>query len=112
MTEYKVRLNNIKSSYILKNPLGIYDVKKETIAKYSDSLKKTIISVINTNSYNYKLLINKLELLNPLNILSKGYSLTTVDNEVVNDSKQVKIGDSINVRLSKGNIKAEVKEID
>ena len=51
-------------------------------------------------------------LLNPLNILSKGYSLTTVDNEVVNDSKQVKIGDSINVRLSKGNIKAEVKEID
>ena len=112
LTEYKVRLNNIKSSYILKNPLGIYDVKKETIAKYSDSLKKTIISVINTNSYNYKLLINKLELLNPLNILSKGYSLTTVDNEVVNDSKQVKIGDSINVRLSKGNIKAEVKEID
>ena len=112
LTEYKVRLNNIKSSYILKNPLGIYNVKKETIAKYSDSLKKTIISVINTNSYNYKLLINKLELLNPLNILSKGYSLTTVDNEVVNDSKQVKIGDSINVRLSKGNIKAEVKEID
>jgi len=112
LTEYKVRLNNVKSSYILKNPLGIYDVKKETIAKYSDSLKKTIISVINTNSYNYKLLINKLELLNPLNILSKGYSLTTVDNEVVNDSKQVKIGDSINVRLSKGNIKAEVKEID
>ena len=112
LTEYKVRLNNIKSSYILKNPLGIYDVKKETIAKHSDSLKKTIISVINTNSYNYKLLINKLELLNPLNILSKGYSLTTVDNEVVNDSKQVKIGDSINVRLSKGNIKAEVKEID
>ena len=112
LTEYKVRLNNIKSNYILKNPLGIYDVKKETIAKYSDSLKKTIISVINTNSYNYKLLINKLELLNPLNILSKGYSLTTVDNEVVNDSKQVKIGDSINVRLSKGNIKAEVKEID
>ena len=36
----EVRLNNVKSSYILRNPLSIYEVKKETIAKYVDSLKK------------------------------------------------------------------------
>ena len=112
LTEYKVRLNNVKSSYILRNPLSIYEVKKETIAKYVDSLKKIIVSVINTNNYNYKILVNKLELLNPLNILGKGYSLVTLDEEVISDSKKVKKGDNINIRLAKGNIKAEVKEID
>ena len=112
LTEYKVRLNNVKSSYILKNPLGIYEVKKETIAKYVDSIKKIIINVINTNNYNYKILVNKLELLNPLNILGKGYSLVTYNGEVISDSIKVKKGDNINIKLSKGNIKAEVKEID
>ena len=112
LTEYKVRLNNVKASYILKNPLGIYEVKKETIAKYVDSLKKIIINIVNTNNYNYKILVNKLELLNPLNILGKGYSLVTLNDEVVSDSKKVKKGDNIKIRLSKGNIKAEVKEID
>ena len=92
--------------------LSIYEVKKETIAKYVDSLKKIIVSVINTNNYNYKILVNKLELLNPLNILGKGYSLVTLDEEVISDSKKVKKGDNINIRLAKGNIKAEVKEID
>ncbi len=112
LTEYKVRLNNVKSSYILKNPLGMYDVKKEIIAKYVDSLKKTVINVINNNTYNYKILVNKLELLNPLNILGKGYSLVTKDKEIISDSKMVKKGDNIDIRLAKGNIKAEVKEID
>lgn len=112
LTEYSVRLNNVKASYILKNPLGIYDVKKELIAKYNDSLKKIIISIINENNYKYKMLYNKLELLNPLNILNKGYSLVTMGEVVVKDSKQVKKGDNINIKLAKGNIKAEVKEID
>ena len=112
LTEYSVRLNNVKASYILKNPLGIYDVKKELIAKYNDSIKKIIISIINENNYKYKMLYNKLELLNPLNILNKGYSLVTMDEVVVKDSKQVKKGDNINIKLAKGNIKAEVKEID
>ena len=112
LTEYSVRLNNVKASYILKNPLGIYDVKKELIAKYNDSIKKIIISIINENNYKYKMLYNKLELLNPLNILNKGYSLVTMGEVVVKDSKQVKKGDNINIKLAKGNIKAEVKEID
>ena len=58
------------------------------------------------------MLYNKLELLNPLNILNKGYSLVTMGEVVVKDSKQVKKGDNINIKLAKGNIKAEVKEID
>ncbi len=112
LSEYSVRLNNVKSSYILKNPLGMYDVKKEIINKYKANLKKTIVSVINSSNYKYKIIFNKLELLNPLSVLSKGYSLVTLNDVVIKDSSQLKQGDRVNIRLSKGNIKAEVKEID
>ena len=112
LSEYSVRLNNVKSSYILKNPLGMYDVKKEIINKYKANLKKIIVSVINSSNYKYKIIFNKLELLNPLSVLSKGYSLVTLNDVVIKDSSQLKQGDRVNIRLSKGNIKAEVKEID
>ncbi len=112
LSEYGVRLNNVKSSYILKNPLGMYDVKKEIINKYKANLKKIIVSVINSSNYKYKIIFNKLELLNPLSVLSKGYSLVTLNDVVIKDSSQLKQGDRVNIRLSKGNIKAEVKEID
>ena len=51
-------------------------------------------------------------MLNPLSVLSKGYSLVTLNGAVIKDSSQLKQGDRVNIRLSKGNIKAEVKEID
>ena len=44
-------------------------------------------------------MINKLELLNPLNILSKGYSLVTVDGNVVKYKKKLKVNDNINIRM-------------
>ena len=90
----------------------MYDVKKEIINKYKANLKKIIVSVINSSNYKYKIIFNKLELLNPLSVLSKGYSLVTLNGAVIKDSSQLKQGDRVNIRLSKGNIKAEVKEID
>ena len=112
LNDYKNRLDNIKSSYVLKNPLATYEVKRERINNLESILNKIIISQIDVNKHKYEVMINKLELLNPLNILSKGYSLVTVDGVVVKDTNELKIEDTINIRMHKGNVKAIVKEID
>ena len=112
LNEYKNRLDNIKSSYVLKNPLATYEVKKERIANLENILNKIIINKIDVSKHKYEVMINKLELLNPLNILSKGYSLVTIDGMVVKDTEKLKVEDTINIRMHKGNVKAIVKEID
>ena len=112
LNDYKNRLDNIKSSYVLKNPLATYEVKRERINNLESILNKIIVSQIDVNKHKYEVMINKLELLNPLNILSKGYSLVTVDGMVVKDTNELKIEDTINIRMHKGNVKAIVKEID
>ena len=112
LNDYKNRLDNIKSSYVLKNPLATYEVKRERINNLESILNKIIISQIDVNKHKYEVMINKLELLNPLNILSKGYSLVTIDGMVVKDTNELKIEDTINIRMHKGNVKAIVKEID
>lgn len=111
LNDYQVRLDNIKSSYVLKNPLAAYGVKKEKISGCISVLNKIIKSNLDNYNYKYSMYLNKLELLNPLNILNKGYSLVTLEGNVVKSSKDIRVNDCINVRLHEGNLEAIVKEI-
>lgn len=111
LNDYRVRLNNIKSNYVLKNPLATYEVKKEKINNYMSILNKIINNTIESNNHKYTIMVNKLELLNPLNILNKGYSLVTINGNVLKSVKDVKINDNINIKLHEGSIEATVKEI-
>lgn len=112
LNEYKVRLNNIKGSYVLKNPLATYEVKKEKLNNLNSILNKLIKGNIESNQHRYEIMINKLELLNPISILDKGYSLVTKDGNVVKTTKDLKVEDTICVRMHEGNLKAIVKEIN
>ena len=112
LNDYKVRLNNIKNNYVLKNPLATYELKKEKLNNYITILKKNILNTIESNKHRYEIIINKLELLNPLNILSKGYSLVTIDGVTIKDSSKLNVNDTINIKMHKGNVKAVVKEIE
>ena len=112
LKEYTLKLKAIKENNILKNPLQVYDVKKEKINNYVMILKKNIVNNISSKNHSYEILINKLNLLNPLNILSKGYSLVTIEGQVISSKEQIKVNDKIDIRLSKGKIKAKVEEIE
>ena len=82
----KVRLDSIKSSYVLHNPEKIFENK--------------------SNKYSH--LIEKLEVLNPLNTLKRGYSITKLEGKVVTDIKKVNKGDKINISLKNGEVEASV----
>ncbi len=59
-----------------------------------------------------KNLAGKLETLSPLNILGRGYSITTAESgKVVKKAKDLKRNDTINTKLSKGEIVSKVTEI-
>jgi exodeoxyribonuclease VII large subunit len=53
---------------------------------------------------------SKLELLNPENILRRGYSITSVNGRIVNSSKQIKQYDIIDTQLFEGKLKSRVVE--
>ena len=83
------KFNNLESKRILLNPLDLF-------VKYNNTLE---------------LVINKLELLNPLSVLSKGYSVTKVNNKVITNSKDVKVSDKLNIKLLDGEIDAVVEGV-
>ena len=52
--------------------------------------------------------INKLEVLNPLNTVKRGYTLAKVDGKVVSSSKTLKKGDKLEVKFKDGSVNTEV----
>jgi exodeoxyribonuclease VII large subunit len=54
-----------------------------------------------------------LDALSPLSVMNRGFSITEkASGEVVRDAANVKVGESLRVRLAKGNLKAEVRSTE
>ena len=130
----KLRLKKLKESYVLKNPLGMYEIKEQKLDNIIDKLNTIINTIIYTNKskleiiegsiifkdpkvlYDDKLkktnhLIEKLEILNPLNALKRGYSIAKKDDKCINSIKGLKKDDNINIIIKDGEVKAKVMEV-
>lgn len=130
----KTILEKIKTSYILKNPMSIYEIKEQKLSNTIEKLNSYITNYLDNktirlnnikesyilsnpskiyenkqNKYNH--LIEKLEVLNPLNTLKRGYSITKIDNKVVTDIKKVKKDDKLNISIKNGEINAKVIDV-
>lgn len=104
----KLRIDSIKNSYVLKNPMLIYDQKKQHLDYLLEKLTNYTKEKIKSSQNELGNLIMKLELLNPLQILARGYSVTYLNNKVLKDVLNVSENDIIETRLHKGLIKAKV----
>lgn len=128
-----IQLRSLKNSFVLKSPLSMYEVKEHKLATLQESLDKNIKEIINKKdkdfsrirmSYilqnpmnlildkknKYEMLLNTLKLVNPLNILEKGYSLVRVGDNLVKSSKDIAINDTLDIKLFEGEITAIVKD--
>ena len=107
----KELLIKYKSNYILNNPTRLYDIQEQKLDILYDKLNNAIRSKMD----NLNNLINtfniKLDLLNPVNILDKGYSIVYKDNKIVKDIKSIKENDNIDIMVKNGKINASVKGV-
>jgi len=85
----KHKLELLKNNYILNNPTILY---KDQINKLNN-------------------LIEKLELINPLGVLKRGYSLAYQDNKVKKNIKDINKDSNILIKLHDGEINTKVLEV-
>lgn len=130
----RLKLNKIEDSYVLKKPTAIYEIKEQKLDNLMDKVNKNIEVIINNykvkmfnlkNSYifnnsdilyKYKLqelntIISKLEMLNPMNTLKRGYAIIKLKDKVLSDINNVKKDDIIDIEIKSGKIEAKVMKV-
>jgi len=134
INERRKKLDSLKDSYILKNPISIYEIKEQkfdnlyekinmimqnilsternNLEYYYDKLRISIEKDIDKKKNNYLSYLNKLEVLNPLLTIKRGYSISKIDGKVVSSIKNIKKNDTLNVELVDGIVTANVEEIN
>ena len=53
-------------------------------------------------------MIEKLELINPLGVLKRGYTLTYMDDKIVNSTKSINKDDTLKIKFSDGIVSTKV----
>ena len=130
ITINKNKIDKISNNYILNNTISIYELKCQKLNTIIDKVNINIKQCINNSkvvfnriSDNYILnnpnilldknntkldnIIDKLKLLNPLNVLDRGYSIVKKDNKVIKYS-ELSIDDEINIEVKDGKIISKI----
>ena len=106
-----IELRSITKSHILKNPLIMYQEKEQKLDTLIDLLNRNIKVVVDNKKHKFEIINNTLKLVNPLNILDNGYSISKCNNEVLKSTKNITVGSTIHTKLYDGEFISIVKEI-
>ncbi len=107
----KEHLSKLLNSYVLKNPLNIYEVKTQKLDILITRLFSSIERNIERNKHKYLNIISKLEPLNPILTLKRGYSITELDGKTIVDVKNIKIDDVVETNVSNGSFTSKIIDI-
>ena len=106
----KTRLNTLYNSTVFQKPEEILYSYKLRLDFLTKGILNNTNNAFNNKQKEFRLLSNKLEVLNPLKILSRGYSIALKNNEILKTADQVELDDDIEVKLLEGSLKCRVTE--
>ena len=93
------------------NPMESLKYKRNMLSEYNKRMNLLIQRLLMTKLNEFKLLSSKLEVLNPLSIMEKGYSISSIDEKIITDVNMVNVGDIMVTKMKNGEIRSVVKEV-
>lgn len=104
------KLDKLHANLEKNNPLSFLSNQNQKLDAYKDKLDYYFDKNYQCLNNQFLQLISKLELVNPLSLLQKGYSMVKKDNIPINSVETVNIQDLLAIYLQDGIIHCEVKD--
>ena len=105
----RIKLHNLELKIQNNSPMSIVVNKRIRFDNIVNTLNMNILRVLENKKNMFEKNITRLELLNPLKILSRGYSVTKKDDKMVKSKKDLKKGDNIEIIFSDGSRNAVIQ---
>ena len=125
------KLEQLQKSFIFQNPMAIYEVKEETFDRLYDRLELAMQHIVSKKKDQFLYImknrcftnpeivfvnqerslvtmLSKLEALNPLLTIKRGYSIVRNQNGLVSKVSDAKVDDLLSITVTDGTIEAKV----
>ena len=110
----KEKLVIIGNSYAMKQPFDRLNRWQQRLDEFAQRLNLNITHALNTEREKLSGIAGKLESLSPLNVLKRGYAITTrlENSKPLRNIIDLSKGDKIKTNLSKGSIISEILSVE
>ena len=107
----EINLVNISTMLDSYKPTKALENKEKELRNKYQQLKYIFERILINKENSFRVLDNTLQGINPLKIMDRGYSITSINDKIITDVNEVKIDDVIKTEMKNGYIKAKVIEV-
>ncbi len=109
LNSQRKELTSINKRLRLQHPEKNIQIFTEKLCQLNQKNQRALLQILQTKKQELSASAQVLNAVNPLSVLSRGYSMTTsADNRVINSVDDVAVGDVISTHLTKGSISSTV----
>lgn len=130
LISWREKLTSLQSNYVLENPVTIYQMKEQRLDTLFEKLQLVMKGIVynqrarldvllqscsygiqktmNSEIHRFEKSLNKLEVLNPLLTIGRGYSIMRKDSKVISSIDNLKKNDEFEVEVKDGIVQAQV----
>ncbi len=110
VSSYRQRLDELAGKRVLNSPEYIVDDRRMYLMNLDTRLENAMKYNLSLKKEAFARYTSKLEALNPMSVISRGYSAIFDENgTLIKSVDQVKLGDTLNFKTIDGSVSAEVK---
>ncbi len=113
LTQRKNDAKELRNSLFQNSPVSLIREQQQNHHHLSKNLQKATLQLLENARYRFADLNRVLNNLSPLNILSRGYSMTyDANDKLITQTTSVKVGEHLKTRLHRGELTSTVVQIN
>lgn len=109
--QQKVKITHQQQRLVQTNPQTLIQKHQQTIQTNQQRLQHALTQNLENKTTRFANLVEKLNLVSPLNILSRGYAIPTQDKRVIRSINDVNQEEELSIRMEDGEITCRTTKI-
>lgn len=105
---YDLKLRSLSSSPTLKRPMHYLEERQNELAFFEKRIESAFMMKLKDAESAYLRQVDRLKDLNPMAVLSRGFSMVRKDQSVVTSASDLKSGDRVALTFSDGSVNAVI----
>lgn len=104
---FKERISQVERSMVSQGKMSL-QLQHAQLRRITEQLSLHTKSSLLKNKNTFEHAVQSIRLMNPINVLKRGFSITTFNGKTIGESNNVKNGDVVSTRTAKFTIESEV----